>query len=172
MSKQATIFQVMNDNADKPMDEVLQIIVEATAHMPGKAIDLRRAKAYYVDAVKKGHAPGKIEKSVRAAPVNTPTVKTNKPKLVSVPKPKVQGDKPVIADKTVEEIEDIKAKNMARLKAVGEKFMKGQVAEGKKGSFNKAQAKAAKQYVVDVTNDLDSFKVPEFLTADEVKALV
>lgn len=173
MSKQATVFKVMEKYSDKPMEFVLQKIVDATAHMPGKPIDLKRAKAYYTDAVKKGLAPGAVEKTARAKAVTRMAKEViAKTKMVKVPKPKVQGDKPKVTDKTVEEIADIRAKNLARLKAVGQKYAKGQYAEGKAGGFSKAEAKAAKDYVSSVTNDLDSFKAPAFLSADDVKALV
>lgn len=81
-------------------------------------------------------------------------------------------DKPKITGLTVEEIEDIKAKNLALLKKVGKKFQKGQYAEGKEGGFSEAEKAEALNYVQAVTEDLDSFKVPETLTMDEVKSLI
>jgi len=87
-------------------------------------------------------------------------------------KPVKLTDKPKITDKTVEEIADIRAKNLARLKAVHKKYAKGQYAEGKEGGFTQEQVDAAVKYVADVTSDLDSFKAPEFLSMDDVKALV
>jgi hypothetical protein len=89
-----------------------------------------------------------------------------------VPKPKVQGDKPKVTDKTVEELQDIRNKNLARLKAVGRKYMKGQYAEPEAAGVPNFDADEARQYVEDVTNDLESFKSPRFLNMDQVKALV
>ena len=175
MTRSGLVYSVMNANADKPMHEVLQLIVDADAAsgIPGKVCDLKRAKAYYTDAVKKGLAGGKIEKTERAPrAAKAATPKAAKPKLIKVPKPKVQGDKPKITDKTVEEIADIRAKNLARLRAVGKKYAKGQYAEGKSGGFTPDEAKEARDYVDAVTNDLDSFKSPKFLSMDDVRALV
>ena len=60
LTRSGLVYGVMNANATLPMEEVLQLIVDADAKsgLPGKACDLKRAKAYYVDAVKKGLADG------------------------------------------------------------------------------------------------------------------
>lgn len=174
MTRSGLVYSVMNANADKPMAEVLQLIVDADAAsgLPGKACDLKRAKAYYTDAVKRGIAGGTVEKTARAPAAAKAPKAAKGPKLIKVPKPKVQGDKPLVKDKTVEEIADIRAKNLARLKAVGQKYAKGQYAEGRAGGFTKKQAQEARDYVAAVNDDLDSFKSPTFLSMDEVKVLV
>lgn len=76
-------------------------------------------------------------------------------------------DKPKVTDKTVEELADIKAKNLARLKAVGRKYAKGQVAAARYSDepFDDSA-------VANLEAELDSFKAPAFLTKDEVKYLV
>lgn len=171
MTRSGLVYSVMNANASLPMDEVLALIVEADAKsgIAGKACDLKRAKAYYTHAVKNGIANGVgATKTVRAPKAKT--AKTAKPKLIKVPKPKVQGDKPKITDKTVEEIADIRAKNLARLKAVGRKYAKGQYAEPRYGVTHTDEE--ARQIVSDMENELDSFKAPKFLNMDQVKALV
>ena len=178
MTRSGLVYSVMNANADKPMHEVLQLIVDADAAsgIPGKVCDLKRAKAYYTDAVKKGLAggvgpgPKSSTRAPRAAKAEKPA-KT--PKIQKVPAPRIAGEKekPLVTDKTVEEINDIKAKNLARLREVGRKHYANQ-ANGKSGGFTKKQAKEAVDYVNAVTNDLDSFKVPTFLTKDELSALI
>ena len=180
LTRSGLVYGVMNANATLPMEEVLQLIVDADAKsgLPGKACDLKRAKAYYVDAVKKGLADGVGPTKTARAPR---TAKAAAPKAAKAPKlikPKldlsgIKDPKPV-TDKTAEEIADIKAKNMARLRAAGASWfpLKRQVANGKVGGFSKKEAKEARDYVSAVTNDLDSFKVPEFLSMSEVKALV
>ena len=168
MSKRNTAIEIMKANEGKPMADVLVLIA--------KAIDVTEAgaKSYYKWIVTNGKAPGEVTASARGRKAGTSATKAPKAaksKVVKVPKPKVQGDKPKVTDKTVEEINDIRAKNLARLKAVGKKVYSNQ-ANGRSGGFTKAEAKEAREYVENVTNDLDSFKAPEFLTMDQVKALV
>ena len=117
MSKRSEAIEVMKANADKTMAEVVTLIAERIG------VTEANAKSYYKWIVQHGMAPGEIVKSTRAkAEPKAKSVKTAKPKLVKVPKPKVQGDKPLVTDKTVEEIADIRAKNLQRLKAVGQKY--------------------------------------------------
>lgn len=165
MSKRSEAIEVMKANATLAMADCVKLIAERIG------VTEANAKSYYRWIVQHGMAPGSVEKSARA-PKAEKAPKAAKPKLVKVPKPKVQGDKPLVTDKTVEELADIRAKNLARLKAVGQKYAKGQYAEGRSGGFTKAQAAAAVQYVQDVTDDIDSFKAPTFLNMDQVKALV
>jgi hypothetical protein len=159
------------------MEEVLQLIVDADAAsgLPGKCCDLKRAKAYYVDAVKKGLANGVGPTKTARAPRTAKAAAPKAPKAPKLIKPKLDvsgiADRKPVTDKTVEEIADIKAKNLARLRAVGRKHYANQ-ADGREGGFSKKEAKEARDYVSAVTNDLDSFKVPEFLSMSEVKALV
>jgi hypothetical protein len=176
-TKQDMVIRVMEAHKGKPMAEVCDAIVAeaVTAGFSGKPIDFARAKAYYAQVLRMGLTDaGKVEKTERKArePKTAKPKAEKKQKLVKVPVPKVAGEKRKITDKTVEEIEDIKNKNLARLKEIGQKWKKGQYAEGKAGGFSAEEEEAARQYVADVTNDLDSFKAPEYLTADEVKALV
>lgn len=171
LTRSGLVYSVMNANATLPMDEVLQLIVDADAKsgLPGKACDLKRAKAYYTHAVKNGIANGVGATSVTRTP-KAKVTKSAKPKLIKVPKPKVQGDKPKITDKTVEEIADIRAKNLARLKAVGRKYAKGQYADGASGRIHTDEE--ARAEVSNLENELDSFKAPKFLNMADVKALV
>ena len=171
LTRSGLVYSVMNANATLPMDEVLALIVAADAKsgIAGKVCDLKRAKAYYTHAVKNGIANGVGATTVtRARKAAAP--KSAKPKLIKVPKPKVQGDKPKITDKTVEEIADIRAKNLARLKAVGRKYAKGQYADGASGRLHTDEE--ARAEVSNLENELDSFKAPKFLNMSDVKALV
>lgn len=170
MSKRSDAIEVMKANEGMSMADVVTLIAERIG------VTEANAKSYYKWIVQHGMAPGEIVKSTRAAKAKAEpkakSVKTAKPKLVRVPKPKVQGDKPLVTDKTVEEINDIRAKNLQRLKAVGQKYARGQYAEGRAGGFTKKQAQDAIDYVQAVTDDIDSFKSPTFLSLDEVKVLV
>ena len=171
-TRSGLVYSVMNANATLPMDEVLALIVaaDAASGLPGKACDLKRAKAYYMDAIKKGIAKGVGAPAGVTRTKATKAPKAAKPKLIKVPKPKVQGDKPKVTDKTVEEIADIRAKNLARLKAVGRKYAKGQYAEGRSGREHTDEE--AREIVDAFEQELDSFKAPKFLNLSDVKALV
>lgn len=166
MSKRSDAIEVMKANEGKPMADVVKLIAAQ--------IDVTEAnaKSYYkwIMANVFGQA---VAKTARAKTVTRMAKETiAKTKMVKVPKPKVQGNKPKITDKTAEELADIRNKNLARLKAVGRKYMKGQYAEPEAAGVPNFDADEARQYVEDVTNDIDSFKSPRFLNMDQVKALV
>jgi hypothetical protein len=163
MSKRSDAIVVMNENAALPMADVVKLIAERIG------VTEANAKSYYRYIVQHSLASGVVVKSERTA--KTPRApKTAKPKMIKVPKPKVQGDKPKITDKTVEEIADIRAKNLARLKAVGRKYAKGQYAEGRSGVTHTDDE--AREIVSNFETELDSFKAPKFLNMNQVKALV
>jgi hypothetical protein len=163
MSKRSDAIEIMKANAKLPMADVVALIADRIG------VTDANAKSYYKWIVANGKAPGEVVASARA-PKAAKAPKVAKVKMVKVPKPKVQGDKPKVTDKTVEELADIKAKNLARLKAVGAKYQKGQYADGARGRIHTdAQARAE---VSNLENELDSFKAPKFLNMADVKALV
>jgi hypothetical protein len=173
MSKRSEAIEVMKANEGKSMADVVKLIAERIGVTEGNA------KSYYKWIVQHGMAPGEVVKSTRAkAEPKAKAAKAAKPKLVKVPKPRVAGDKEEAEkaklgkEKTAEEIADIRAKNLQRLKAVGAKYARGQYAEGRAGGFTKKQAQEARDYVAAVNDDLESFKSPTFLSMDEVKVLV
>ena len=179
MSKRETAIEIMKSNAKLPMGDVVKLIAEANG------ITEANAKSYYKWIVANDKAPGEVVKSAGgrgrkadAAPKAPAVAKAKKPKMQKVPAPRVAGDKEQAEKaklgktKTAEEIADIRAKNLARLRAVSSKYAKGQYAEGKVGGFTKKQEKEARDYVAAVNDDIDSFKAPEFLSMDQVKALV
>ena len=176
LTRAGVVHSVMNANATLPMEEVLVLIVEADAKsgVPGKQCDLKRAKAYYNLAIKNGLANGVGATKTVKAPANASKAKTPKaakPKLI---KPKLDKsilkDRKPITDKTAEEIADIRNKNLARLKAVGRKYAKGQSANGAAGREHSDAE--AREIVANIENDLESFKAPKFLNMADVKALV
>ena len=170
MSKRSDAIEVMKANEGKPMADVVKLIAAQ--------IDVTEAnaKSYYkwIMANVFGQA---VAKAPRAAKTEK-AAKTAKPKLIKVPKPRVAGDKEQAAKaklgqtKTAEEIADIRAKNLQRLKSVHAKYAKGQYAEPTAPGVKDFDADEARAYVEAVTNDLDSFKAPSFLDMDQVKALV
>lgn len=172
LTRSGLVHDVMNAHANEPMETVLVLIVEADQRsgIPGKVCDLKRAKAYYNLAIKNGLANGVGATTVtKAKSVKAP--KAAKPKLI---KPKLDKsilkDRKPITDKTAEEIADIRNKNLARLKAVGRKYAKGQYADGARGVTHTDEE--ARAEVANLEAELDSFKAPKFLNLSDVKALV
>lgn len=162
-TKTEIVIRIMRANVGKPMAEVLPLLQAEFGWTE------KNARAAYALRVKADPTIGAVEKAARAASTKAPKAAA-KPKLIKVPKPKVQGDKPKITDKTVEEIADIRAKNLARLKAVGRKYAKGQYAEGASGREHTDDE--AREIVSEMEHELDSFKAPKFLKMADVKALV
>ena len=153
VTKTSITIGVMNENADKPMDTVVALIV-AAQHAAGN-IDVTEkiAAGAYRWCVNKGVATGLI-------PVKTKTVRAPKEKVVKVKTKKeavakVKAEKPV-ETKSPEEIERIKAANLARIKEVAKKFKK------------EKEVEVEENY----EQPLDSFAAPAFLTRKEVEILV
>ena len=145
-SKRAVAIEIMNSNAKKPMAEVLELIATANG------IDTGAARSYYVYLVKNGMAKGTIEaKAPKAKAEKAP--KTAKEKAE---KPK-KAAKPEAPAKSAEEIDRIKAANMARMKAVLGKV---------KQNVRKDEAEAP------AFAETDTFAAPAFLTREEVASLV
>lgn len=167
VTKTQIIIDIMKARLGEPMEALIPEIMSAADLSEKNAIQAYRLR------VKADPSLGTIpERAPRVA--KAPVEKAPKSKVQKVPAPRIAGEKekPLVKDKTVEELQDIKNKNLARLKAVGQKYLAGQVADGKRGGFSKKEKREALDYVAAVTNDLDSFKAPAFLSADEVKALV
>jgi hypothetical protein len=177
LTKQGMIFECMNANADKPMDEVVRLILELKG-VPGKALNEKDVRSTYLWAIRTGKAQGLgkgtgAPRAAKAAKSDKPA-KAAKSKITKVPAPRIAGDKEKAAvnkNLTVEEINDIKAKNMARLQAVGRKYAKGQMADPIRTGMEHT-AEEARAIVKDLEDSLDSFKAPAFLKLDDVKTLV
>ena len=127
-SKRHTIVQVMNANADRPMDEVLDLIVKATGCEP------RLAKHDYTWMTREGIALGNVPASTRKAKAKV----AKAPKAPKAAKPaKVKLEKSVRSinaahkakvELNVDEIAKIKEANLARMKEVSAKLKpKGKV---------------------------------------------
>ena len=169
MSKRSDAIRVMKANADKPMADVVKLIAAEIS------VTEANAKSYYKWIVAHNMAPGEVTKTARA-PKAARSGEPKAPKAPKLIKPKIDKsimkDKKPITDKTVEELADIRAKNLARLRAVGAKYLKGQYAEPEATGVENFDPDEARAYVEAVTNDLDSFKSPKFLSMDDVKVLV
>ena len=171
-TKTEIVIRIMKENAGKSMAEVLPLLQAEFGWSE------KNARAAYALRVKADPSLGVLEKAVTRRPgkANGLEPKSSKPKLIKVPKPRIAGDKEQAEKaklgktKTAEEIADIRAKNLARLKAVGRKYAKGQYAEGKAGRDHTDEE--ARDIVSQMESDLDSFQAPKFLNMAEVKALV
>lgn len=164
MSKRSDAIEIMKANPSLPMGDVVALIADRIG------VTDANAKSYYRWIVQHGMAPGVVEKTARAPKAKAEKApKAAKPKLIKA-KPIKLTDKPKVTDKTVEELADIRAKNLARLKAVGRKYAKGQYAEGRSGREHTDEE--ARAEVTNLENELDSFKAPKFLNMSDVRALV
>lgn len=160
-SKRAIAIEIMNSNVKLPMSEVIALIAKANDLTPGAA------RSYYTGLVKMGLAKGKIEESVKAPKTAKHEDRASKEKAVKrmvketvakvakAPKTKAEAVKAVT--KSPEEIERIKAANLARMKSV----------LGKVKQTVKAEDADAPMFA-----ETDGFAAPAFLTKDEVTALV
>ena len=127
-------------------NEIIAILAE------DMGINLSYARVYYKWAVKNGKAPG--EELGRSSKPKAAA----KPRLVKPRTDRSALKTPVpVSDKTVEELADIKAKNLARLKAVSKQY---------------APAKKVVNGAPVDDEPLPSFASPAFLTADELKSLI
>ena len=160
-SKRAIAIEIMNSNSKLPMSEVIPLIAKANDLSPGAA------RSYYTGLVKMGLAKGKIEETVKA-PKAPKTAKhedrASKEKAVKrmvketvakTVRTKAEAVKAVT--KSAEEIERIKAANLARMKSVLSKVKQNVKAEDAEDP---------------VFAETDAFAAPAFLTKDEVSALV
>lgn len=154
-SKRAIAIEIMNSNSKLPMSEVIPLIAKANDLSPGAA------RSYYTGLVKMGLAKGKIEESVKApkAPKAKKEISAKKALkaagLKATVRTKAEAVKAVT--KSPEEIERIKAANLARMKSVLGKV---------KQTVRKEDADTP------VFAETDSFAAPAFLSKSEVEALV
>jgi hypothetical protein len=107
-SKRSIIIGIMEANKNKSMDDVVDLIAKSK-DFKHHAKALEEARYYYGKFVRTGVAPG---------------VLIRKTKTKAVAKPKKTGQANVVADVTsaATELEAIRAKNLAALKATSERL--------------------------------------------------
>ena len=158
VTKTSITLATMTKHADKPMDKVVELIVTAQHKAGFVDVTDKIAAGAYRWAVNKGMAPGALPERKAAAP------KTAKEKAVKrmvketvakTVRTKAEAIKAVT--KSPEEIERIKAANLARMKSVLGKV---------KQTVRKEDADAP------AFAETDAFAAPAFLTKEEVTALV
>lgn len=149
LTKTSVTLSVMAANEGKPMAEVVSLIVVAQHAAGFTDVTAERADGAYRWAVKNAKAPGLIPERRKAEPKVKAEKPAKQPKPIAEAKPKAE--KPT---KSPEEIERIKAANLARLKQVHAKVKQN-----------------VKRDEVEVL-EADPFLAPVVLTRDEVTALV
>jgi hypothetical protein len=154
VTKTSVTLSVMSANADKPMDKVVALIVKAQHKAGFVDVTDKIAAGAYRWAVNKGLAAG-------AAPVRAP--KTAKEKTVKRMAKEVvaktvrtKADAVKSVTKSPEEIERIKAANMARMKAVLGKVKQNVRTETDEVPFS----------------ETDSFAAPAFLSKEELVTIL
>jgi len=164
-TKHAYALKVLGEDNSIAESAFIEAMLSAGNMLKSSPFTPEQAKAYFRGCSKElGLA---VAKAVRTkAPRQPKNIKVTPQKFPKV----LLSDKPKVTDKTVEELADIKAKNLARLKAVGKKYQKGQYAEGRSGATHTDEE--AREIVSNLEAELDSFKAPAFLSKDQVKALV
>lgn len=153
VTKTSVTLSVMAANASLPMADVVPLILAAQHAAGFTDVTLKICEGAYRWAVRKSVAPGVVPVKEKATRVS----KTPKAKAIKTKKEAVA--RVAAPTKTPEEIERIRAANLARLKEVA-----GRV----KQTVRKPEAEAE----LELGGDRDPFAAPAFLTKDEVKALV
>lgn len=158
-TKHAYALKVLGEDSAINEDAFVQAMLTASHLIKSSPFTDAQAKAYFRGCSKElglivpKAARTRTAKAVKVSPRKFPKV--------------LLTDKPKVTDKTVEELADIKAKNLARLKAVGAKYQKGKSAEPR---FSDEPFDSSA--VPNLESELDSFKAPAFLSKDQVNALV
>jgi hypothetical protein len=164
-SKRQIAIDVMTANADKPMADVLPLIAEA-AGLP----NLSAARAYYKNLAENFGVPGKVESAPKA-------VKQPKAKVAKEPKAKAKAvsvattrKARVIADvaatgKTADEVEAIRAANLAKIKAVHERM----IARGDLPNTLNREIAIESEQPITIDEELEADRdYPQFLTRDQL----
>lgn len=164
LTKTQITIRTMNDNADKPMAEVVLLIAEANG------VTEAVAKGAYRWCVNKGVAKGKIESNRGVTDA----------KLIKQVKLEGRQYKAKLKAKTKEvpaasllppaEVAKIKAANLKRMKEVSAKYGVGRTARPEGDGVVDFDASEARAEVATMLED--DFAVPKFLSKDQVKAMI
>lgn len=165
-SNDSIVFRVMRANTDKTRDEVVAILMEEVTRVPpavaaGKTSKEKWLHTYYAYGIRKG-IDGQKGTSTRLRKASAKAARSN---IARVPAPRIAGDRErSFLDKnlTVEEINDIKAKNMARMRAVARKYSHS--------TDMSTEERTAKTNVTQTEGD--SFEAPAFLKMADLKVMI
>lgn len=175
VTKTSITIGVMNENADKPMDTVVALIVAAQHAAGNTDVSEKIAAGAYRWCVRQGVATGVIPEKKKAAPKAKSTTKRTKKaavaKVVKAAAASVPDAEPVAMTKSDAEIARIKEANLARIKEVAKKFNKEKAEEKRRAAEMEAE-KEEEEAENARSEQLPSFEVPVFLTKEEVNILV
>ena len=164
LTKTQITIRTMNDNADKPMAEVVLLIAEANG------VTEAVAKGAYRWCVNKGVASGKIESNRGVTDAKLiKQVKLEGRQYKAKLKAK---SKEVAAESLLPpaEVAKIKAANLKRMKEVSAKYGVGRTARPEGRGVDGFDADEARAEVATMLED--DFAVPKFLSKDQVKAMI
>jgi hypothetical protein len=170
LTKTAVTIATMNANADKPMAEVVTLIVAAQHAAGFTDVTDKIAVGAYRWAVKNDKAAGALAERVKAAPkakvAKAPKVKAAKAVSVATTR-KARVVAAVSADtKTADEVEAIRAANLAKIREIHHRM----IASGKMPATVKSKAEVAVASApISVDDELEASRdFPEFLNRDQL----
>lgn len=160
-TKTDVIVNVMTENFGRPAEEIFPLIVDAIAAHDGTEYTIARAKSVYVWCIKNERAAGVLPVRSNARKEKAPKVKAAK--KIKVPNTKtvaVSNEVPV-QEKTPEEIEVIRAANLAKIKEVHARMIA-------KGTIpNSLDDEPEEEMDEEIKNDF-----PKFLTKEQVEEML
>lgn len=165
VTKTSVTLSTMAANADKPMDKVVALIVKAQHKAGFVDVTDKIAAGAYRWAVNKGMAPGelpgrkvaapkvKAEKAPKTVSIQTVMKKAGKAYAEKKAAAKTKAEAVAAVTKSPEEIERIKAANLARMKSV----------------MARVKQDVRKPDTEEIPfSETDSFAAPAFLSKDEL----
>lgn len=158
-SKRQIAIEVMTANADKPMDDVLPLIMDQC-----DLKNLGAARGYYKHIAEMGWAPGTVPASTRGRKpkIEAPADAASTEQVTAAPVAEV-------APPSEEEVDAIRAANLAKLQQLAAR--RNQVEETDEADDEEFDEEIDEEEVAAADDDSDE-DFPESLTAEQVAALV
>lgn len=174
VTKTAVTLATMAANADKPMAEVVLLIVAAQHASGFTDVTLPIAVGAYRWAVKNAKAPGKLAEKVKAEPkakvAKEPKVKAAKAVSVATTRKARVVASVVSADaKSAADVEAVRASNLAKIREIHHRM----IARGDMPATVKSKAEIAVAAPVSVDDELEAARdFPEFLNRDDLAVVL
>jgi len=174
VTKTAVTLATMAANADKPMAEVVLLIVAAQHASGFTDVTLPIAVGAYRWAVKNAKAPGKLADKVKAEPkakvAKAPKVKASKTVSVATTRKARVVASVVSADaKSAADVEAVRASNLAKIREIHHRM----IARGDMPATVKSKAEIAVAAPVSVDDELEAARdFPEFLNRDDLAGVL
>jgi hypothetical protein len=170
VTKTAVTLATMAANADKPMAEVVLLIVAAQHASGFTDVTLPIATGAYRWAVKNAKAPGKLAEKVKAEPkakvAKAPKAKAAKTVSVATTrKARVVASVASADAKSASDVEAVRAANLAKIREIHHRM----IARGDMPATVKSKAEIAVSAPVSVDDELEAARdFPEFLNRDDL----